>query len=227
VRIRPLTLAAVGVALVAIDLRFTWSDALPDVLGWGLIALAAYRLDMRLAAGLTAAGAVCSLAELHLPYEWQAYELLSGRIIEDPGPGTAYDERLVFLDVDGPRLALMILAVALGGAGLTLMLRELHRRAATTGDERSAQRLAVLSWAVPLGWILPFVLVAVGWTIEEGSFDPVWGDQWELVAIVGIVIAISVALLFATTPNRRWSASGDELGSPWGEMMVRDVDAAP
>ena len=223
-RIRPLTLAAVGVVFAAVDLRLTWGDALPDAIGWLLIAFAAHRLGMRWPAGLAAAAGVASLAELQLPYEWQAYDLLSGRIIENPGPNTAYDERLVFLDVDGPRLVLMVAAVALGGAALTLMLRELRRRAATTPDRRSTERLGIFSWAVPVGWALPYVLVAGASTVDDGSFDPVWGNQWELLALVGIVVAVLLALFFATTSNRRWSASGDEVGSPWADLMVRDAD---
>ena len=211
----------------AIDLRFTWGDALPDVIGWLLIACAAHGLEMRWAAGLATAAGIASLAELQLPYEWQAYELLSGRIIEDPGPNTAYDQRLVFLDVDGPRLALLVAAVALGGAALTLMLRELRQRAATTTDRRSTERLGILSWAVPLGWALPFIVIAIASTIDDGDFDPVWGGEWELVAMVGVAVIALVAALFATTSNRRWSASGDEIGSPWAELMVRDADAPP
>ena len=221
-RIRPLTLAAVGVVFAAVDFRLTWGDALPDVIGWGLIAVAAYWLGMRWPAGLAAAAGVASIAELQLPYEWQSYDLLSGRVIENPGPNTQYDQRLVFLDVDGPRLVLMVAAVVLGGAALTLMLRELRRRAATTPDHHSTERLGILAWAVPLGWSLPYVVAAIGWTIDDGAFDPVWNGRWELVALVGIGIALVLALLFATRSNRRWSASGEELGSPWAELMVRD-----
>ena len=211
-----------GVACVAIDLRITWGDALPDVIGWALIAVAGYRLGMRWPAGLAAAASVVSLAEVHLPYEWQAFDLMSGRIIEDPAPNTAYDERLVFLDVDGPRLVLMVAAVALGGAALTLMLIELRRRAATTDDQRAAQRLRLLAWAVPLLWILPYVVCATGWALNEGAFDPIWNDQWEMLALIAIAVAVALALFLATTSNRRWSASGEEIGSPWAELMLRD-----
>ena len=223
-RIRPLTLAAVGVVFAAIDLRITWGDALPDAIGWALIAVAAHRLGMGWPTGLAAVASVASLAELHLPYEWQAFDMMSGRIIENPAPNTAYDERLVFLDVDGPRLALMIAAVALGGAALTLMLLELRRRAATTDDQRGTQRLRLLSWAVPLLWTLPYVVCATGWALNEGAFDPIWNDQWEMVALIAIAVAVALALFFATTSNRRWSASGEEVGSPWAELMLRDSD---
>ncbi|MFL6204637.1 MAG: hypothetical protein ACJ739_04745 [Acidimicrobiales bacterium] len=223
-RIRPLTLAAVGVLFAAVDLRLTQGDALPDAVGWALIGFAAHRLGMRTPAWLAAIASVASLAELHLPYQWQSYDVLSGRIIEHPGPGTAYDQRLIFLDVDGARLGLMVLGVGLGGAALTMVLLELRRRAATTTDEESTERLGILAWAVLLGWTLPYVLIAIGWKINEGAFDPVWNGPWELVALVGIGVAALVALLFATTSNRRWSASDDEIGSPWADLMVPDPD---
>jgi hypothetical protein len=103
------------------------------------------------------------------------------------------------------------------------MLRELHRRAATTTDTQSTRRLRVLSWVVPTVWIAPILVVALGQLVVDGEVDPVWNDRWELLALVGIAAAVAVMVLFATTANRRWSASGDEVGSPWAEMMVRDV----
>ena len=78
-RIRPLTLAAAGIFLVAIDLRLVAGDAAPDAIGWALVAFAAHRLGMRWSTFLAAAAALASLAELHLPYECEAYDLLSGR----------------------------------------------------------------------------------------------------------------------------------------------------
>jgi hypothetical protein len=224
VRIRPLTLAAVGLFLIAIDLRLTWGDALPDVIGWGLVAWAAHRLGMRWPAGLAAAAAVMSLAEVHLPYEFEAYDLVTGKVIPHPEPNSAYDERLVFLPLEGLRLVLVVGSVALGGLGLTLMLRELRHRAATTTDRRSTDGLRVLTWAVPLGWIIPYVTIAIGSFIDHGSFDPIWNGGWELVALVAIAVALATAAMFASTANRRWSASGDEVGSPWAELMLRDVE---
>ena len=51
-RTRPLTLAAVGLVAVGIDMRVVAWDLLPDVLGWFLVAFAAWRLTVRWAAGL-------------------------------------------------------------------------------------------------------------------------------------------------------------------------------
>ena len=196
-RIRPLTLAAVGIVLVVIDLRFPAGDTLPDAIGWALVAFAAYRLGMRWPLLLASAATLAALAEVHLPYECEAYDLISGDVIPNPDPNSAYDERLVFLPVEGPRLAMVVGSVALGGAALTMMLRQLRHRAETTTDRRGTEALKILSWVVPLGWIGPYVAIAIGWTINQDGFDPVWNDQWELVALVGIAIAIAVAVVFA------------------------------
>jgi len=224
VRIRPLSFAAVGIIFVAIDLRLTWGDALPDVIGWGLIAWAAHRLGMRWPAGLAAAAAVLSLAEVHLPYEFESYDLVSGKVIPNPDPNSAYDERLVFLPLEGWRLVFVVGSVALGGAALTLMLRELRQRAATTTDDPSTNSLRILTWAVPLGWIVPYVTIAIASVIDHGSFDPIWNDSWEMAALVALVVALATAAVLASGSNRRWSASGDEIGSPWADLMLRDMD---
>ena len=226
-RIRPLSLAAVGVVFAAVDLRVVAWDALPDAVGWFLLALAARWLTMPSPAWLAACAAVAGLAELQLPYHYEAVDPISGEVVPNPAPNTDYPERLAFLPVEGLRLVLIVAAVALGGAALTLMLRELRRRSATTPDRGATERLALLSWLVPLGWIGPYVLIAIGWTVNEGSLDPVWNDAWEIPALIGIAIALAVAFQFATTSNRRWSASGDEVGSPWAELMLRDIDQGP
>ena len=40
--------------------------------------------------------------------------------------------------------------------------------------------------------------------------------------MAGIVVMGAVAITFAVWSNRRWSATGDDLGSPWAELMVRE-----
>ncbi len=226
-RIRPLSLAALGVVLAAIDLRLVAWDLLPDVLGWLLLAFGAHRLTMQTPALLFGVAAVASTAELQLRYHYEALDPFTGAVVPNPPPGTDYPERLAFLPLDGARLVLFIGSVALGGAALTMVLRELRRRAATTTDRAATERLAILSWVVPLAWIGPFVAIAVARAISDGELDPVWNGPWEVPALVGIAVALAVAGLFATTWNRRWSASGDEIGSPWAELMLRDADGPP
>ena len=222
-RIRPLTLAAVGVALAAVDLRLVAWDVLPDALGWLLIAVAAHRIGMRAPAVLAGLAAVGSAAEVALPYYYQSIDRITGAIIEHPEPGTDYAEELVFEPLTGVRLLGVVGAVALGGVALTLMLLELRRRARTTPDTQSTQRLEVLAWLVPSVWIAPLLLVAAGEAIVDGEADPVWNGSLELLALPGVLVAVVLGVFLALTANRRWSASGDEVGSPWAEMMVRSV----
>ncbi len=222
-RIRPLTIAAVGVALAAIDLRVVAWDLLPDALGWLLLAVAALRLGVRVPAGLALAASLCAVAEAQLPYHYEALDPLTGEVVRNPAAGTSYHEQLAFLPVDGIRLLAIVAAVVLGTAALTLALRELRRRAVTTTDEAASRRLGLLSWAVPLAWGVPYLVVTLGQVVADGEIDTVWNEPWELVALVGILVAAAVVLLFATTSNRRWSATGDEIGSPWGELLVRNA----
>jgi hypothetical protein len=223
VRIRPLSLAALGVGMVAFDPRIVAWDGLPDALGWALLALAAHRLDMRAPSMLAGAAALAALAELQLPYHYEALDPLSFEVVPNPEPGTDYPERLAFLPLVGVRVALVLAALALGGLALTLMLRELARRSATTPDHTSTKRLRVLSLVVPLVWIAPTLALSIGRLLANDGLDPVWNGGWESGALVTLVVAVPVVYLFATTSNRRWSASGDEVGSPWAELMVRDV----
>jgi hypothetical protein len=223
VRIRPLTIAAVGVAFAAVDLRLVAWDVAPDAVGWFLVALACHRLTLRAPAGIALLAAFAGLAEIQLPYHYEALDPLTGEVVPNPAPGTSYHEELAFLPVDGVRLALIVASVVLGITALSLALRALHRRARTTTDAPSAHRLRLLSWAVPLGWGVPYVVVAAGQVVADGELDTVWNGGWELVAVLGLVVAGAVVALFATTANRRWSASGDEVGSPWAELMLRDA----
>lgn len=229
-RIRPLTLAAVGVAFAALDLRLVAWDVLPDAVGWGLIALGAHRIGMRTSAILAALASASALAELVLPYYYQSRDRITGVVIENPLPGTDYAEELVFEPLTGARLVAVVAAVALGGAAVTLLLRELEQRARTTPDAQSTSRLRILWWLVPVVWIAPLVVVALGDVVADGEADPVWNGSLELLAVPGIAVALVLAVFLALTANRRWSASGDEIGSPWAELMMRnepEAGAAP
>lgn len=222
-RTRPLTLAALGVGAVALDPRVVAWDPFPDVVGWGLIAFAAWRLSVRWTFALALVAAVASLAEAQLPYRYDAIDPISGEVVVDVQPGTAYHELIAFNDVSGARLLLLAAAVALGGIALWILLRTLAGRAVVHRDQRSARRLEGLAWAVVLGWAAPLLIRAVGQgLLGAGDFDAVWNGPWEYPAMVGIAAMVAVALVFATRSNRLWSASGDEAASPWAELMVPD-----
>lgn len=222
-RVRPLTMAALGVAAVGLDLRVVAWDGLPDALGWALVAVAAGRLSMRVPMVLLLVAAAASTAEAQLPYRYDALDPISGEVVRDVRPGQSFVQRLAFEPVSGPRLALLAIATLAGAAGLVLLLRELARRATKSGDATATARLGQLSWAVALGWAAPYLGgAAVQAAVGDDGFDPVWNGAGEVPAMVGIVVMVAVALTFATTANRRWSASGEELGSPWAELMLRD-----
>ena len=144
-RTRPLTLAAVGLVAIALDMRVVAWDLLPDVVGWVLIALGAWRLTMRSAAALAVAAAVASLAEVHIPYRYDAIDPLTGEVVVNPRPGLAYHELLAFNPVSGGRLLLLAVTVAAGAAGLWILLRELARRAVAVRRPLDRPRLRLLA----------------------------------------------------------------------------------
>jgi hypothetical protein len=221
-RTRPLTLAAVGLVAIGLDMRVVAWDLLPDVVGWLLIALAGWRLTMRSAAALALAAAVASLADVHIPYRYDAIDPLTGEVVVNPKPGLAYHELLAYDPVSGARLVLLGVAFAAGGAALWILLRELARRAVAYDDPSIARRLRLLAWGVVLGWATPVLLRMLGQgPLSDGEFDTVWNGGWEMPALIGLVVLLATAFTFATHSNRRWSATGDELGSPWAELMVR------
>lgn len=224
-RIRPLSLVATGVAVVGFDPRVLAVDLLPDPLGWALVAFGAWRLSVPWASRLASVAAVASLVEVRLSYHYDSLDPITGEVVPTVLPGQSFVERLAFDMVEGPRLLALVIAVSAGGAALWSLLRELRRRAVSSHDVQSADRLAWLAWAVAGVWALPYVAVAVGRGLVGDGFDPVWNGAWEIPAVAGMAAMGAIALLFATTSNRRWSASGDELGSPWAEMMLRGLDA--
>lgn len=222
-RTRPLTLAALGVGAVALDPRVVAWDPFPDVVGWLLIAFAAWRLSVRWTFALALVAAVASVAEAQLPYHYDAIDPITGEVVVDVQPGTSYHELIAFNHVSGPRLLLVASSVALGGMALWILLRALAGRAVVHRDPLSARRLELLAWAVLLGWAAPLLIRAVGQgLLGAGDFDTVWNGPWEYPAMMGIAVMAAVALVFATRSNRLWSGAGGEVASPWAELMVPD-----
>jgi hypothetical protein len=198
-------------------------DLLPDVVGWALVAFAAWRLSMRWPARLATLAALASTAELQLPYRYDKLDPLTWEVVSPDRPGD-FPERLAFDAITGPRLALLVAAGVCGAAALVLLLRELAARAGTTGDHAEAVRLRQLVWAVAGVWAVPYLGVAVGQgLLDDEGFDPVWNMGGELLALAGLAAIGAVALTFALRSNRQWGArTADSSGSPWAEMMVRN-----
>ena len=205
-RTRPLTLIAVGVLLVALDFRVVAADVLPDAVGWLLVAFGSARLGLRGPAGLAAVAAAAGVADVFAPYRRVALDPLTGQIVPEPGPGTAYDERLDFERLTDLRLVLVLAALVAGGLALWFVLGSLRTRAQAAADDRSARRLGELRWLVAGAWVLPYVVVAIVQVARDGGFDPVWNGGLELLALVGLAVAAALAWRLLVSSNRRWSA---------------------
>jgi hypothetical protein len=221
VRTKPLTLIAIGVVLVAVDFRIVAFDALPDVVGWLLVAAAAWRLTLRPTAGVAVIAAAASAPDLVAPHHWEALDPLTGAVVPSPGPGTAYDERLAFDRLTDLRLGLAIAAMLAGGLVLWWLLGALRDRAQVMGDDESTRRLALLRWLVPLVWVLPYAVVAVVQGSSDEGFDPVWNGGFEPLALVGLAVAAAVAWVLVINNNRAWTVTDGERATPWADMIAK------
>lgn len=204
---RPLTFVAVGLALVAIDIRTEYLDLLPDPVGWGLVALGAWRLSLTTPAIAAAVTALLAVPEVSLPYRFVMVNPETGeRIKPQPGVDLAYPEHLVFDDLRGWRLAALAAATIAGGVALWLLLGALAVRAAAWERAVTARQIRWLRWLILGVWIGPHLgVVAVSASAEDGSFDPVWNGGLEFLALAGVVVVgVLVAVLLRET-NRAWA----------------------
>jgi hypothetical protein len=215
-----LTLIAVGVALVALDFRIVAFDALPDAVGWLLIAAGAWKLALARPAMLAIVATVAAAPDLIAPHHLEALDPLTGEVVKAPAPGTRYPERLVFDRLTDLRLLLAVLAITAGGLALWSLLGSLSRRAHLTGDDTSAVRLRALRWLVPVVWVAPYLVVATFQSGLDGGFDPVWNDGLELVGLLGLAVAAAVVWVLATNSNRSWTATDAQGPTPWANLTL-------
>jgi hypothetical protein len=216
--VRPLPLIGVGVSLVVLDFRTDAPDLLPDVAGWGLIAVAAWRLELRTAARLAAVAAAASLAEAWLPFRYVQLDPVTGERVPDRG-GTdlAYPEHLFYDDVRGWHLAAMAVAAVLAGAALWTLLAGLARLAAAGGRGEAARRLRALGWLVVALWIAPFLgAVAHAVVDRSGAFDPVWNGGLSYVWLAGLGVFVYLVILLLRESGQLWTLPvGSVQVSPW------------
>jgi hypothetical protein len=220
VRTRALSLIALGIVLVALDFRIVALDVLPDVLGWLLVAAGAWKLAFAGPAALALVAALAAAPDLMAPHHLEALDPLTGAVVAHPGPGTKYDERLVFDRLTDVRLLLAMVAIGAGGLALWWLLGTLGRRARLTGDDRSAGRLAILRWLAVGVWVVPYVVVASVQALGDHGFDPVWNGGLELMALLGLAGAAAVAWMLVVNSNRAWTATDRQRSTPWGEMAA-------
>lgn len=199
---RPLALVAAGLLVVGIDIRTEHLDLLADPIGWLLVAEGARRRLLTVPAGLAVAAAALSLADLHLPYrrvrvDPETGEVVDGSLLSNAAPHLRFDE------VTGLRLALLVLAMVVAGLALWTLLGALADRAAVA-DPRAARQLRLLRWLVPAGWSLPYVVVAAGST---DGFDPIWNDEREVLALLGLGLLGWVVVLLAHRSGEGWAVA--------------------
>ncbi len=204
---RPLTFVAVGLALIAIDIRTEHLDILPDALGWGLVAFGAWRLSLTVPAIAATATALLTLPEVSLPYHFVMVDPETGeRITPRPGVDLAYPEQLLFDDLTGWRLAALAAALVAGGVTMWLLLGALAKRAAAWERVGTARQIRWLRWLTVGVWTGPILVVlVVSASAEDRSFDPVWNGSLELLALAGIVVIGAVVAVLLRETNRAWA----------------------
>jgi hypothetical protein len=220
-RTRPLSLIAGGVALVALDFRTESLDLLPDPVGWALVAMGAWRLGLRLPALVAIAAAGLSASDAFLPYRYALVDPITDKAVErcpaDLPPGLRCFRRLEFDPVSGWRLLAIAGALVMGAWALAALLHGLRRGALVEPDQPAAARLALLTWAVVVGWALPPAVALVGAaTSDLGSYDPIWNASAEYVALIGLATMGWVALELCLRSGSGWALPrGWEQPSPW------------
>lgn len=226
---RPLALAAAGVALIALDFRAESLDLLADPVGWALVAVAASRLALPLACRLAWLTAVLSLADVALPFRYVRINAITGRPMTGPAAGRPVSLRLEFPPVAGWRLAALTASVAAGGAALWVLLGRLGRRADYDHDERATTRLRLARGGVLGAWVGPYLAtVAVAAARHHGSYDAVWNHGLEYLGLVGLAAAGYVVFVLAGSAGASWAQrAGPWFPSPWDEMRLRRAARRP
>jgi hypothetical protein len=204
---RPLTFMAVGLTLLAVDVRTEHLDLLPDALGWGLVALGAWRMSLKMPAIAAGATALLTVPEVSLPYRFVMIDPETGERIEPrPGVDLGLPEHLIFDDLTGWRLAALAAATIAGGVTLWLLLGALATRAAAWERPGAARQIRWLRWLTLGVWVVPYLAVlAVSASAEDGSFDPIWNGSLELLAVAGIVVVGALVAVLLRESNRAWA----------------------
>jgi hypothetical protein len=219
---RPLALAAAGVALVVLDFRTEALDLLPDPLGWVLIAVAAFWLGQPAVMRLATVTGLLSLADFALPYHYVRINPLSGEPMTGPSRGNPAAVRLAYLPLEGGQLVLLTAAVVGTGATLWMLLGRLRRRADYEEDGAAVTRLRWAQWLVAGAWVAPY-LVTVGMAAARGDhYDAVWNHGFEYLGLAGLGAGVYVVGLLASSTRASWAQRpGSWYPSPWDELRLR------
>jgi hypothetical protein len=214
---RPLSWIAAGLLVIAFDMRIVAFDLLPDVIGWALIVVGAWRVARPATVAVLGLAAVTSLCDLVLPSRWAHVDPGNGRIVDDvTAIRLGYPEVLIFDRLEGGRLALLVLAYAAAAVAIWMLLHDFTARARAAGRDSAAKQLGLLRGLVPGLWIGPYLLGAVATLIAGGSFDPVWNHELEYVALLGLLPVTWLAVLAARERDHAWALPAEPPGPPAG-----------
>jgi hypothetical protein len=208
--VSPLAAVCVGLVLVLADVRVPGVDALPDALGWVLVALGLSRLPEPGAPVLRTrvAALVCgvlSLADLVLPVRTTPEG--------DPGSGPVSTTTAV-AQPEGVQALLVSAYAVTATVALVLLSLALSARAARDGDTAAAT--ALRRFAVFHGVVGVLDLVADSVTRAAGLTEPreVGGAAAALV-LVAVVTVLAVAVWFVVTlyrlRERPWAAPAGQV----------------
>ena len=214
---RALTLIAIGLVTVVVDLRTEYFDMLPDALGWALVGMGAWRLSLRWPAGAAGAAALLSLPEVSLPFRYVEVR------VPLPAGGFSVSEQLVFDELTGWRLAMVAAANVAGGLALWLLLGALAVRASAWERHRVSTQLQWLRWLTLGVWVVPYLAVlTVSSQRDDRSFDPVWNGGLEYLALAGVVVVGGLVVLLLSEANRVWAVPDRSVRpSAWLRSQLR------
>ena len=206
--VRPLSLIAIGLVLVAIEFRTRSLDLLPDPVGWLLIAVGAWNLALVKPAAAAALAAVLSLSDLLLPYRWIYVDPRTGETVSSSiGADLDYPQLQRWNVVSDARAVAMAAAVLAGGVSLWWLLGDLQRRAEHAGGAATlaARRLRTFQLVVPLVCVAPYLVAVTIAVIGSEPFDPIWNGSLEYVALAGLLTLLALATTLTLARDAAWA----------------------
>jgi hypothetical protein len=223
--VRPLAMVVLGMAIVVADFRLDALDLVPDLLGWGFVAYAAWRLDLAVPALLAAATGLASLAEAWLPFRYVIIDPETGEPSTD-FVGETNHMSLRYEDVTGWQLAGMTLSMVLAGATLWVLLSAFAARAQAGGRAGAAAHLRVARWLVVGLWTVPFVGAVVQAVAEKSEeFDPVWNGRLAYTWLAAVGVLVYVATVLLRERDHLWALpDGSVQGTRWDLASVQSRD---
>lgn len=219
---RPLALAAAGVALIVVDFRTEAFDLLPDPLGWALVAVAASWLALPAVMRLAAVTGLLSLADFALPYHYVRVNELTGKSVTGPTRAKPAAVRLDYLPLQGGQFLLLTGAVLGTGATLWMLLGRLRRRADYEDDPTAVTRLRRAQWLVAGAWVGPYLVTIAMAAVRGEDYDAVWNHGFEYLGLAGLAAGLYVVGVLAGSIRASWAQrAGSWDLSPWDELRLR------